>query len=278
MRAFNYHDVLRMLRISDEKRKSAFEAYPGDWSTAQAEVGGYSSEEILDRVLAASLAVHEGRAVHERDSVNFDRIDYSWPVLSALLWSAAQHGGDLRVLDVGGSLGTSFRQNRRFLSDLPEVSWAIVEQPAFVAAGREHFQDGVLTFHETIEEAAESRPHIALLGSSLQYLKDPLAALESLSRTGASALVLDRTPVHLGQTDLLTIQHVPPSIYQGSYPAWIFARDQLLRRLEGLGWAPVEEFPGPEPASKTSGGHDFSWTGFILRRDGRTPVTRLATT
>lgn len=267
---------LSAAQVSSRERRG-FVEFDGDWHQAkEVTAAGYASEAILMRVLEASLAVRDGRAIHERDAVNFDRIDYSWPVLASLLWSAAHHGGQLRVLDIGGSLGTSFRQNRRFLASLTEVSWAIVEQPMFVTAGRELFEDDVLTFHESTEEAAATRPNVALLGSSLQYFDDPFAELAVLSRTGVSILVLDRTPIHDGPSDLVTIQHVPSNIYEAAYPAWIFARSSLLGRLEGLGWEVVEEFPGPEAPMTTSGGQDFSWTGFILRRsDVPYPATTL---
>lgn len=262
--------VRRLLGIfRTSKRRigpSAFEDFAGTWAEAQAVVEGYSAAGIIDRVLQASLAVHEGRAVHERDSVNFNRIHYSWPVLAGLLWSAAENNGSLRVVDVGGSLGTSYRQNRKFLSHLREVSWAVVEQPSFVMPGRRHFEDANLTFHETVDEAQFTRPFVALLASSLQYLGEPEATLTSITRLDVSILILERTPVHDGVVDLLTIQHVPPSIYDATYPAWIFSHGLLLERLRALGWVLVEEFAAPEPPMVTSEGTRFSWTGLILRR------------
>ena len=259
--------LLSILRASKRRTgPSAFEDFAGTWVEAEATVSGYASPEIIDRVLQASLAVDEGRAVHERDSVNFDRIHYSWPVLAALLWSATSNHGSLRVLDVGGSLGTSFRQNRHFLAAVPEVSWAIVEQPQFVVAGRTHFENEALTFHETIAQASQTRPTIALLASSLQYFEDPSAILEAVSRTEAVTLILERTPVHNGVSDLLTIQSVPPSIYEAYYPAWILARRLLLQRLRARGWEMVEGFQAPESPMITSGGTEFTWEGFILKR------------
>lgn len=256
-----------MLRSSRRcSGNSAFEDFAGTWVEAQLAVDGYGALDIIERVLEASLAVKEGRVVHERDSVKFDRIQYSWPVLAGLLWSAAEHQGSLRVLDLGGSLGSSYRQSRKFLFGLREVTWAIVEQPNFVAAGRKHFEDQVLTFHETVESAAATRPAVALFASSLQYLERPLATLESVTQSGISTLVLERTPVHAGAADFLTIQHVPPSIYKASYPAWIFSRELLLSRLQDFGWITVEEFAAPEPPTTTASGKSFSWTGVILRR------------
>lgn len=259
--------LLSVLRTSKRRAgPSPFEDFAGTWAEAQAAVEGYAAADIIGRVLQASLAVHEGRAVHERDSVNFDRIHYSWPVLAGLLWSAAENGGSLRVIDLGGSLGTSYRQNRRLLSGMREVSWAVVEQPNFVSAGRKHFEDGVLTFHETMSAASATRPRVGLVSSSLQYLEDPHGALADLTATGISMLIIDRTPVHLGGDDRLTLQHVPPSIYPATYPARLLSQPKLLQTLSDLGWTVVEEFETLERPMVTRAGLPFNWTGMICTR------------
>jgi putative methyltransferase (TIGR04325 family) len=259
--------TLRRPRPSTTPRPGPFVDFAGTWTEATLESSGYGTEQILERVLAASLDVEHGRAVHERDSVTFDRIQYAWPVLASLLTSAARHGGSLRVLDLGGSLGSSFRQNRRFLSWLPEVSWAIVEQPTFVAAGREHFENEVLSFHESIPSAAATDPRIALVSSSLQYLDEPHEAISALSRTPVTSIVIDRTPVHDGVDDAITLQHVPPSIYPATYPARILSLQRLHRTFTECGWHLVEEFETLERPMTTSGGLPFHWTGMLWTRE-----------
>ena len=55
--------------------------------------------------------VKNGETVYERDSVIFDQIEYSWPVLTGLMCAAAQNSGCLKVLDFGCSLGSSNLEN-----------------------------------------------------------------------------------------------------------------------------------------------------------------------
>ncbi len=260
--------VLRRISHSATSRSASFVDFPGTWTEAALQSSGYGTHQILERVLAASLDVAHGRAVHERDSVIFDHIQYAWPVLASLLASAAHHGGSLRVLDLGGSLGSSFRQNRRFLAWLPEVSWAIVEQPAFVSAGRKHFADEVLSFHESISSAAATEPRIALVSSSLQYLDEPHEAVSALSLTPVTSIVIDRTPVHDGFDDAITLQHVPPSIYPAVYPARILSRQRLHSTLLECGWHLVEEFETLERPMTTSGGLPFRWIGMLWTKQG----------
>jgi putative methyltransferase (TIGR04325 family) len=258
-------DLLLSRRRRDTLQFRPFQEFSGDWAAAEAAAGGYGASEILDRVLTASLAVENGSAVHERDSVTFDRIEYSWPVLASLLWSAACHAGRLRVLDMGGSLGTTYRQNRRFIGRIPEVSWAVVEQPSFVAAGKTHFEDGRLSFHDSIGSATSTAPHVALLGSSLQYLEHPKRALDEITNSGIDMLIIDRTPLHSGTSDVLTLQHVPPHIYPAVYPAWILSRPRLEATLEHH-WDLVEEFAAPEGSSVTAAARPFTWSGMVFRR------------
>ena len=91
--------------------------------------------------------VKRGEAVFERDSVIFDKVQYAWPVTAGLMWVAARNGGRLSVLDFGGSLGSSYFQNREFLAYLPNVRWSVIEQAHFVKAGRKHIQDERLVFY-----------------------------------------------------------------------------------------------------------------------------------
>ena len=82
------------------------------------------------------MTVVDGRAAYERDSVLFEEVEYVWPLLASLMWVGARHLGSLNVLDFGGSLGSTYFQNRIFLATLPSVRWNIVEQPRHVEVGR----------------------------------------------------------------------------------------------------------------------------------------------
>lgn len=192
------------------------------WEEAVKHSTGYCSPLIIERVTEAALKVKRGEAVFERDSVLFDEIQYSWPVIAGLMWIAAQKDNRLSIVDFGGSLGSSYFQARNFLADLRECRWSIVEQKHFVDTGRKHFEDGRLRFYETLDECTtKERPDAVLLSSVLQYLPKPYAFLEDIVRREFSFIIVDRTPFFLKDRDRLTVQKVPASIYPASYPAWI---------------------------------------------------------
>jgi putative methyltransferase (TIGR04325 family) len=234
------------------------------WAAATAAAGAYSESAILDQVRRATDDVVAGRAAMERDGVTFDHIEQRWPVAGALLWRASLDGGRLRVLDFGGSLGSSLRQVTPLLGGV-DVTWGVVEQPTFVSAGRA-YEDERLRFFETIDECCGAiTPTVALLSSVLQYLPDPHAVIRAVLASGVDTIIIDRTPMTTLASDVPIVQHVPAQIYAASYPAWLLSHDLLL--ADTVGWTLVSEFPGIEPAGRTSGGRDFSWQGMLLTRD-----------
>lgn len=252
--------IIKRLR----KKDLSFKGNYSSWKIATQKCSGYSSENILNKVLSATLAVTNGKAIYERDSVLFDEIDYSWPVLTGLLLAAVHNNGRLNVLDFGGSLGSSYFQNRNFLMKLPELNWNVIEQPHYVVAGQEHIQEKHLKFYHTIGDClAENQPNVILLSSVLQYLEFPEELLKQLSTIGAKYLILDRTPLSLSELDQLVIQYVPASIYVASYPMWIFSRNKLDKILS-KDWKLLAHHLGKDGSFKTDEQLDFSFEGMLL--------------
>ena len=203
-----------------------------EWNDALAVTSGYDSNGILEKARKAALAVASGEAVFERDSVLFDEVQYSWPVLAGLLKAAADEEGHLRVLDFGGALGSSYYQNRKFLEQLKEVKWCIVEQDNFVECGKREFETDVLKFFHSIEAAAKTCTfNVILLSSVLPYLERPYDMLAKVIELGVETVIIDRTPLLPGNADRLTVQQVPDIIYRASYPAWFLGEDKLLKYL-----------------------------------------------
>jgi len=199
-----------------------------DWETARKKCSGYDSEMILEKVKQSALNVKDGLAAYERDSVVFMEHEYNFPVLTIVMLIAAQNNGKVRLLDLGGSLGSTYFQNRLFLDSLPEMKWCIVEQPGFVEAGKKYFQDDRLKFHYSIDECLENTDiDIVLLSSVLPYLEKPYELLGSLFRSRFKYLVIDKMPLVNG-SDRITIQRVNPGIYKASYPCWFFNRGKFL--------------------------------------------------
>lgn len=237
------------------------------WSDAEADSTGYDGDAILRRVREATLKVKQGEAGYERDSVLFDRIQHAWPVLAGLLWIATKQGNRISVLDFGGSLGSSYRQNKGLLGHLATFEWSIVEQENFVRCGQQEFQDHVLRFYLTIDDCLRERtPNVVLLSSVLPYVKDPYGVLAELVSRRFDFIIIDRTPLLDGARDRLTIQRVPAEIYEARYPAWMLGREKLLAMFTP-DYELVAEFDALAGAVDLGDGVARD-TGFIFKRKG----------
>lgn len=237
------------------------------WKDALLDSSGYDTNEILDRAEKATSLVTSGKAAYERDSVLFDQIPQSFPVLAGLLRVAVENDRSLTVLDFGGSLGSSYRQCHAFLSVVPDLEWRVVEQEQFVRCGRERFETEQLRFFMSCQEAATvggRKTDVVLLSSVLQYLERPYETLEELCNLECRYMIIDATPFADINADRLVVQRVPPSIYSASYPCWIFSRERLMASLEPA-WEVLAAFPSGY-GWWLAGRLNFEFGGMILRK------------
>lgn len=220
-------DLYRHLYKSRYKNYGFFGNYE-TWDVAVKKCAGYDSDVILNKVKTATLKVKRGEAVFERDSVVFKRPEYNFALLSNLLYVANNFKGKLRIIDFGGSLGGTYFQCRQYLSSLDNVEWSIVEQRHFIDCGKEWFSERPLDFFYTIEECLNKHyKDLVLLSSVLQYLDEPYIYLQDILKYNFPYIIVDRTPF-FDFPDRITIQKVPPEIYDASYPAWFFNRDKFI--------------------------------------------------
>lgn len=236
------------------------------WAEAQIKCTGYDSEVILEKCKSALLKVKNGEAKYERDSVLFDEIHYSLGLLAGLLRAALENNGKLFVLDFGGSLGSTYYQKKEFLSALKELQWCIVEQPHFVDCGKEFFENDQLKFYDTIEECiTKHKPNVLLLSGVLQYLEKPYEWIEKLVRLSIPYIIIDRTSFIESETDILTIQNVPESIYPASYPAWFFNYKHFSKYFTGK-YDLILDFEDSFTVNILLMGNNCSWKGLIFRK------------
>jgi putative methyltransferase (TIGR04325 family) len=225
---------------------------------------GYNAPEILSKVLAAAKAVRDGKRAFERDSVAFPNPECDLPLLAALEHVALARGGNMRVLDFGGSLGSTWFQLRPFLPPVAELAWDVVEQPDFVRAGQQHLTSGMLHFFPTIAAARDAHEHdVCLLSTVVQYLEKPHEFIDEILRESFPFLLLNNLPLQAQLQDRVTVQHVPPEIYPASYPVWFFERERFLSHF-AANHRVVLEFASS--AEWSVEGESFPSTGILLER------------
>ena len=232
-----------------------------DWKAVEAISTGYDDTLILEACHRSLSAVKNGEALHERDSVLFDTIEYSWPLLSALLYVYSLNRY-LSVLDFGGSLGSTYFQNRKFLSGI-DLVWSVVEQSHFVAAGKRDFEDDRLMYFDSVESCIKkNKSNVLILSSVIQYFEFPYQQLEDLLCYPYECVIVDRTPFNRLQKESIRLQVVPPEIYPASYPCWFFDESKFLDFFINKGYHLMEEFKALDGESK-----DYRCKGFILKKN-----------
>jgi putative methyltransferase (TIGR04325 family) len=234
------------------------------WEEARNHSVGYEAENIINQVKTSLLKVKNGDAIYERDSVIFDKIEYSWELLSALMWIAAQNKGNLHVIDFGGSLGSSYYQNKLFLDKLESVSWNIVEQPGYVKVGIESFQNDILQFYPSIKDCyikSKNRMNVILFSSVLQYLEFPYEILKEAFNYHVKCIFIDRTGFTLNDKERITVQKVSSKIYNASYPCRFFDEKEFISCFEKNGYSLAFEFSSLDYANIQS-----MYKGFVFTR------------
>lgn len=257
---------LKVLRPLAGRTKEIWSGEFATWADAVKASTGYDGDEILETCKVSLLKVKNGEAAYERDSVLFDKIEYSWGLLAGLQKAAIANSGKLSVLDFGGSLGSSYYQNIPFLKPNIEIEWSIIEQKAFVDCGRKYFQNHELNFYYNIDECLERhKPNVLILSSVLQYLEDPYEWISKFSRLGIEYIIVDRTAFVGIERDILTVQNVPESIYRASYPAWFLSQEKFINAWGGYEML-VSFDSGYTQPILLNGNTNAFWSGLIIKK------------
>ena len=235
------------------------------WQAALATTTGYNADSVLQRVKAAASMVKAGQGVYERDAIVYNDVHYAYPLLAALLWIASLNDNNLSLIDYGGSLGTSYRQNYPFLKHLKSLHWGLIEQEMFVKEGQANFEDEHLKFYFNLQDClkAQPNPHFLMFSSSLQYMEKPFELLDKVKETNIEFFMIDRTAFIDEPEDRLTTQTVPPAFYDASYPCWFFSLTKMKAYLEDV-YEPIFTF---ESGQKVGLGlQELDYIGILWRR------------
>ena len=206
------------------------------WYDAKKEVEsrgyGYDAPEIAEQVRNAIHKVRSGNAVFERDGVLFYHEEFNFPFLTAFLLSVANldNRKELQVMDFGGSLGSTFFQNKRILEMMGNpLKWNVVEQPNYVKLGRTEVPE--IDFYDSIAECVKDKEiDIVLLSSVLSYLEKPYEVIREIAKSNPETIIIDRT-LFFDNKEIIGIQRVPPSIYTAQYPNRIMSKSKMLQLL-----------------------------------------------
>jgi putative methyltransferase (TIGR04325 family) len=212
----------------------------------------------------AAVKVKEGTAAYERDGVLFDEISYTWPVLACLENAALVNNSQLHLIDLGGSLGTSYYQNKAFLQSVQSLKWFVVEQANYIDVGKKEFENNQLQFSYSIDEVlGREKINCLLVSGSIQYFEKPKEWFEKLKGYNFESIVFDRTCFIEGKTRL-TVQHVPKTIYPASLPCWFFNETEFINSFSDK-YELVADFESVDENSRSIDSKKLYWKGFYFK-------------
>lgn len=233
--------------------------------------GDYEAQNIIDRVDRATQKVRSGEALYEQDGVCYYKENNNWELMAAMLYVKSMLG-KVSVLDMGGSLGSTYFRYRGLLSDI-EADWRIVEQRHFVDRGKESIPE--IKFFYSVDEAVntENKPNTLLLSSVLMYLDEPYKMLKNMLEHEFQYVIVDESAFFTKENgkDQIMLQHVPASIYEAVYPTHIFGLNKFRKFWSKCGYEIIWEwvYRGGQIQIKTKTGlKDTIDKGFLLKRIG----------
>lgn len=222
--------IMPFYRLYDEKIHTI--CYIGDysnWDKAANECKGYDDSIIIDKVIDSTSKVLNGDAVWERDSYLFYEQKYVYRICAAVLKCALQNGNQgVRILDVGGALGSTYFQNRKYLKDVKNLEYIIAEQNEFAEYGHRNLENQVLKFINSELETHEDygKFDIVLLSGSLQYISCYKEVIKKIEKVKPRYIILDR--ILVGDRMRICKEEVAEEIYKSSYPVMIYTENEIM--------------------------------------------------
>jgi putative methyltransferase (TIGR04325 family) len=211
-----------------------------------------------DHPHGADLSVPGG--AHLLDAVN----PRDYPVLYWL--SRLFREGVASVFDFGGHVGVKYYAYRKYLPYPDGLRWIVCEVPTTVEAGRalarERPDTRGLAFTERMGDA--DGVDVFFAAGSLQYIETPLDRFLAGLPEPPPHLVLNGLPLTDGP-GFVTLQNDGV----GYSPYWIQNRGELVRGVEGLGYALEDTWAIPDKRCDIPFHEDRSvrgYTGFCFRR------------
>lgn len=204
--------------------------YLGDytcWDEANRECKGYDDEVIIKKVIESVQKVLHGEALWERDGYLFYKEKNIYPICATILKCAIQNRNQgVRILDIGGSLGSTYFQNKNYLTDVKNLEYIIAEQKHFTDYGKKYLEDKTLKFINSIDSFDDlGEIDIVLMSASLQYIWPNKMLIKKIQKLNARYLILDRIAV--SSRTRICKEIVSKEIYQSSYPMMIYTEDEI---------------------------------------------------
>ena len=258
--------VFSLIRSLNYQDNSIYSGNFKTWNDAMENSVGYSAHSILEKCKNSILKIKNNEAVFERDSVLFNEPQYPWPLIACLQHIALENRNTLKVIDFGGSLGSTYFQSKIFLEHLDQLSWTVVEQENFVECGLKNFVDNHLNFEYTITDTLNNTGPVncMILSGVLQCLEEPFKLIDEVLNTNIKYLLLDRTSFITGEPRLMVLK-INDIGQKASYPLWFFNEEELLVAITSK-YDLLTEFDSTADGTfKNAENETMYWKGYLFK-------------
>ena len=260
--------VLRLLYEKWCTKHSAVQ-YTGcydSWDSAREKSTGYGTDNILNKVEESILIVKEGKANYERDGVLFYEKKYNYPLMLHICGIAKEYNNIFNVIDWGGSLGSTYFQNRKLIEDLNIIyQWTVVEQEHFVTFGKAKLCDEHLNFEYNLQTVKNiEKYNCILLGSVLQYIDFADELLEQVVKLEIPYIIIERTP--FGNKDYYVIEKVRQPIYDATYPLHVIDQKNLFTFLNDHGYDVLDEWKSDIDSPIRINSNVIEYMSYVFKR------------
>lgn len=216
-----------MLRLKNRSSEVVWEKTKLSYKQVLEKYKGYDDPLIFNKVENSARGVVSGKYSYERDGIGF-REECTNEKLEYFLNSNFKTDDTIRIVDFGGSLASTFLQNRKSLKKFDKLSWTVVEQASFVEKGISLFSsEQQLSFSSELPLEFD----VLFCSSTLQYVETPFELLETIVSRNPKFIIFDRLSVINENDDVLTIQYVPQKIYKATYPCWFLSQKKINQAL-----------------------------------------------
>lgn len=194
-----------------------------NWRDAILNSNTYSNKEIFIKSKKSFLKVLNNEVSFERDSVTFASEKLNKPLISLLEKIRKNNKKKfLKVLDFGGSFGSTYFQNKKILQNYSNYQWDVIEQKKIVDFANKTLKIKNLNFYKSINYYVKNNnPDLILFSSVLHYLEFPFKIIEKLLKEKVNYVVVLKTPFTKNSSQI-KIQVNPEHIYKANYPVRIF--------------------------------------------------------
>ena len=224
-------------KFSRKKKKIPSLRCVGNYESFQAikDCAGYGDNAILKKVIESTQKVLMNEAMMERDGIAFQKLSIPWHLLYSI--ERLSKLQPVRVLDIGGALGTHYLQVRSIKKT--NLEWVIFEQENYVSAANSLWQNETFKpIFVTSPEVFKERFDLIYVGSALQYFDPFFGLLQKLLSCDAQIIIIDRT-IWGNQKEKFVIkkQLVSADIVSSSYPVCLYNQNNVIELFNQQGFS-----------------------------------------